>query len=42
VSQQLGRASALSNLLLLIVLVLSIGLFVFSKARERQSRKVAL
>lgn len=41
-SQQLGRASALSNLLLLIVLVLSIGLFVFSKARERQARKVAM
>lgn len=41
VSQQLGRASALSNLLLLIVLLLSIGLFVFSKARERQLRRVA-
>jgi multiple sugar transport system permease protein len=41
-SQQLGRASALSNLLLLIVLVLSVGLFVFSKMRERQARKVAM
>jgi multiple sugar transport system permease protein len=41
ISQQLGRASALSNLLLLIVLVLSIGLFVFNKARERQARRVA-
>jgi len=38
VSQQLGRASALSNLLLLIVLVLSIALFLFTKARERQIR----
>ncbi len=42
VSQQLGRASALSNLLLLIVLALSVALFVFSKARERQARKVAM
>jgi multiple sugar transport system permease protein len=42
ISQQLGRASALSNLLLLIVLVLSIGLFAFSKWRESQARRIAV
>ncbi len=40
VSQQLGRASAMSNLLLAIVLTLSIALFAFNKAREAQARKV--
>ena len=34
VSQQLGRAAALSNLLLVIVLILSLLLFVFNKVRE--------
>ena len=42
VSQQLGRASALSNLLLMIVLGLSIGLFIFNKAREAQARNVKI
>lgn len=36
VSQQLGRASALSNLLLLLVLILGIALIVFTKLRDRQ------
>ena len=35
VSQQLGRASALSNLLLLLVLVLGVSLIVFTKLRDR-------
>ena len=39
VSQQLGRASALSNLLLMIVLCLSIALFVFNKVREGQAQR---
>ena len=39
VSQQLGRAAALSNLLLGIVLVLSLLLFIFTKVRERNLAK---
>jgi len=33
--QQLGRASALSNLLLLLVAAISVGLVLFNKLRER-------
>ncbi len=36
ISQQLGRAAALSNLLLAIVLILSLLLFVFNKVREQR------
>ncbi len=39
VSQQLGRAAALSNLLLAMVLVLSLLLFIFNKVREGHSAK---
>jgi multiple sugar transport system permease protein len=39
VSQQLGRAAALSNLLLAIVLTLSLFLFIFTKVRERHPSK---
>jgi multiple sugar transport system permease protein len=41
VSQQLGRAAALSNLLLGIVLVLSLLLFIFTKVRERNLAKAS-
>lgn len=40
VSQQLGRASALSNLLLFMVLGLTALLFVLSRLRERARRKM--
>jgi multiple sugar transport system permease protein len=39
VSQQLGRASALSNLLLLLVLGLTVLLFVLGKLREAAARR---
>lgn len=41
VSQQLGRASALSNLLLLLVLALTILLFVLGKLRDAAARRAA-
>jgi multiple sugar transport system permease protein len=41
VSQQLGRASALSNLLLLLVLGLTILLFVLGKLRDAAARRAA-
>ncbi len=40
-SQQLGRASALSNLLLILVLFIGIVLVVFSKIRENQIERAA-
>jgi multiple sugar transport system permease protein len=40
-SQQLGRASALSNILLLIVTSLTLALFIFGKARDEAARRVA-
>lgn len=40
-SQQLGRASALSNILLLIVMTITIALFVFTKLREQAARRAA-
>lgn len=40
-SQQLGRASALSNILLLIVVTLTLALFLFNKAREEAARRAA-
>ncbi len=41
VSQQLGRASALSNLLLLLVLGLTVLLFILGKLREAAARRAA-
>lgn len=41
VSQQLGRASALSNLLLLLVLALTILLFILGKLRDAAARRAA-
>ncbi len=38
-SQQLGRASALSNILLLIVTTLTLALFLFNKMREEAARR---
>jgi multiple sugar transport system permease protein len=38
-SQQLGRASALSNILLLIVTSLTLALFIFGKLREEAARR---
>jgi multiple sugar transport system permease protein len=38
-SQQLGRASALSNILLLIVTSLTLALFIFGKIREEAARR---
>jgi multiple sugar transport system permease protein len=38
-SQQLGRASALSNILLLIVTSLTLALFIFTKLREEAARR---
>ncbi len=38
-SQQLGRASALSNILLLIVTALTLALFLFNKMREEAARR---
>lgn len=40
-SQQLGRASALSNILLLIVMSVTVALFIFNKLREQASRRAA-
>jgi multiple sugar transport system permease protein len=40
-SQQLGRASALSNILLLIVTSLTLALFIFGKLREEAARRAA-
>jgi multiple sugar transport system permease protein len=40
-SQQLGRASALSNILLLIVTSLTLALFIFTKLREEAARRAA-
>jgi multiple sugar transport system permease protein len=40
-SQQLGRASALSNILLLIVTSLTLALFIFGKIREEAARRAA-
>lgn len=40
-SQQLGRASALSNILLLIVTSLTIALFIIGKLREEAARRAA-
>jgi multiple sugar transport system permease protein len=40
-SQQLGRAAALSNILLLIVLSLTLALFIFNKIREEAARRAS-
>ncbi len=40
-SQQLGRASALSNILLLIVTTLTLALFLFNRMREEAARRAA-
>ncbi|MBY0363011.1 MAG: sugar ABC transporter permease [Phreatobacter sp.] len=40
-SQQLGRASALSNILLVIVMTITLALFLFNKLREESARRAA-
>ncbi len=40
-SQQLGRASALSNILLVIVTALTLALFLFNRMREEAARRAA-
>jgi multiple sugar transport system permease protein len=40
-SQQLGRASALSNILLFMVTALTLALFLFDKLREQAARRAA-
>lgn len=42
VAQQLGRAAALSNVLLAIVLAITLALFLFNAVRARRTRKAGL